>query len=114
MSQQKELFNYGEIKDEHKDAADECANILQNMNHPELAELIRKQFKIIENKKFDFKDHPFVKATEQAEVFCSVQGFVSDNEIDYPIIGITEDVRKIMNLYKCIKNDSVEWENFIF
>jgi hypothetical protein len=108
MSETKIVFNYGEIKDEHKEAASECANILENMNHPELAELIKKQFKIVENPKFDFHGHPFVKAAEQAEVFCSVQGFVSDNGVDYPIIGITDDVRKIINLYNCIKNDETE------
>jgi len=106
MVERKIVFNYGEIKNEHKEAASECANILQNMNHPELAELIKKQFQIIENPRFDFKDHPFVKAAEQAEVFCSVQGLVTDNGVDYPIIGITEDVRKIINLYNCIKNDN--------
>jgi len=102
---QKIVFNYGNITDEHKEAAAECANILDNMNNNETAELIRKQFKIVENPKFDLTGHPIVKAAEESNVFLSVQGFITDNGVDYPIIGITDDVRKIIDLHnKIIEN----------
>lgn len=96
------VFNYGDIKDEHKEAAAECANMMEQMNNSMAAELIRKQFKIVENPKFDLTGHPLVKAAEKADVFLSVQGFITDNGIDYPIIGITADVRRLIDLHNQI------------
>ena len=47
-----QLFNYRDIKQEHKEAAEEISNILSEVGHPELAVLIKQRFDVIEKNYF--------------------------------------------------------------
>lgn len=100
-------FNYGDITDEHKQAAKEIANLMEGMNQPMMAELIRERFQIKPIPKYDFTQHPFVKACEQADLFCAVQGHIRDGsgKLEYPVISISDDVRKFEKLFQIILDD---------
>ena len=100
-------FNYGDITDEHKHAAKEIANLMEGMNQPMMAELIRERFQITPIPKYDFTQHPFVKACEKANLFCAVQGHVKDGsgKMEYPVISISDDVRKFEDLFQIIVNE---------
>ena len=102
------VFNYGEITEEHKDAAKEIAGIVESFGNPMLSELIKQKFKVTEIPRYDLKDSKFAQACIQANVFPSVQGYVQEgtdlNKTEYPLIGISEDVRKLEKLFEIIKN----------
>lgn len=107
MSKMNPNFNYGDITDEHKQAAKEIADLMEGMNQPMMAELIRERFQITPIPKYDFLQHPFVKACEKANLFCAVQGHVKDGsgKIEYPVISISDDVRKFEDLFQIIVNE---------
>lgn len=104
MKNMSPVFNYGDIKKEHRDAAVEIAQLLDQMNLPMAAELIKEKFKLVEKEKYAIDDHEFVQACKHAEIFVNIQGHLTDNGIEYPVIMLADDFRKFSNLYNIIKN----------
>jgi len=102
------VFNYGNISDAHKDAAKEIANIIASSGNIMLAEVIKQRFKVVEIPKFNLEDSKFAKACMIAGVFPAVQGHVQEgsdlDKMEYPLVGICEDIRKLEKLYEVIKN----------
>ena len=106
--QKKHTFNYGEINDDHKAAAEEIADLIAKSGNEMLSELIKQRFKITSIPRYDIKNSKFAEACMEAGVFPSVQGYLQEGDgldkFEYPLIGITEDVRKLEKLYEHIKN----------
>jgi hypothetical protein len=104
----KHVFNYGEITADHKEAAEEIANFISGSGNEMLAELIKQRFKVTSIPRYDIKESKFANACVAAGVFPSVQGYLQEGDgldkKEYPLIGITEDVRKLEKLYEAIKN----------
>lgn len=104
----KHVFNYGEITADHKEAAEEIANFISGSGNEMLAELIKQRFKVTPIPRYNITESKFANACVAAGVFPSVQGYLQEGDgIDkkeYPLIGITEDVRKLEKLYEAIKN----------
>lgn len=102
------VFNYGDITADHRDAAKEIANIIAGSGNIMLAEIIKQRFKVVEIPKFNLEDSKFARACMSAGVFPAVQGHVQEGsdieKIEYPLVGICEDIRKLEKLYEIIKN----------
>lgn len=95
----KSVFSYDEITEEHKDAALEIMNLLNQMGQPMIAEMIKHKFKIVEKPKFDLNNSPVHNSLTADGFFLAVQGYVGVGEgadaIDYPVVCINEDIRKL-------------------
>ena len=102
------VFNYGDIKEEHKEAAVEIANLIANSGNPMLADLVKQRFKVVEIPRYDINLSPFIDACKEAGIFAAVQGYVQEGsdleKMEYPLISICEDIRKFQKLVTAIKN----------
>jgi hypothetical protein len=103
----KPLFDYGSIKPEHQEAAEEIANYVASMGQDVLGNLIKTRFKIEEIKKYDMEDSEFVQFCKQAGIFVAGQGFIQQGDgidaMQYPMIAICEDIRNMQKLVDVIK-----------
>jgi hypothetical protein len=103
------LFDYGDIKDDHKAAAQEIASLLDNQNLGNIAEDIRIRFKIKEIPKYKFDQHPLVDAAKEVGLYVAVQGHIREIQedgtpLEFPIIVLSDDCRKFEKLYDAIVN----------
>lgn len=97
-----EMFDYGSISDEQKKALNECANFLST-KHPDIAQTIRNKFYLVEPKKVKLETSNFLQLCKAANINYSLQGFTltrdeKEEEIQYPIVSITEDIRELERL----------------
>jgi hypothetical protein len=91
----KYIFDYGNIKKEHKEAVEEVCKILNESNQNMISELLKAKFKIKENPKYDISLSLFLNILKNSKINYSIQGHINENNIDYPIINISEDIRKL-------------------
>jgi hypothetical protein len=101
-------FDYGNITDEHKSVVVEIVGLLKSMGQEELAGILNSRFKIVEPKRFKIADSQFVQACTANQIYCAVQGHVqSGTDLDsmhYPLVTMSEDIRKFERLFEYIKN----------
>ena len=103
-------FDYGSINEDHKKAAEEIAGLVKSLGQHDLAEIIKQRFKVQEPKRHDITQSKFFQACQATGIFCAVQGWVQvctdiDN-VHYPLVGVSEDIRKLDSLVEHIKNNS--------
>ena len=102
------VFNYGDITEQHKEAAMEIASLIANSGNEMLAELVKQRFKVVEIPRYDINLSPFIDACKEAGVFAAVQGYLQEGsdleKIEYPLVSICEDIRKLEKLIPAIKN----------
>ena len=107
MSEKIEPFDYGNIKQEHKVAAEEIAALAYQIGQPMLAELIKLKFEIVEIKKYDLEQSEFLNSIKSAGIPWSVQGAMVEGEgvdkIQYPLITINQEIRTLDAWFKSIK-----------
>ena len=96
-------FNYGNLTQDHKDAAEEICKILENSNQTSLSDLIKEKFEIKPKNRFDPKDSEFIKFAEKYRIGFGIVGFVADGNQEWPIIGFSEDIRKLDIMFNEIK-----------
>jgi hypothetical protein len=100
------LFDYGAgLNETHKDAAIEIAKLAKEHGHTEFAEFILAKFQTIKRNEYDFENESsFIKFLNKHEFKYWIMGWVKDGEspigMHYPIISITEDIRKLDNAIK--------------
>ena len=88
------LFDYGDIKDEHKSAAEECAKLVESINAP-VASLIRERFKIIEPKRLPLEDSEFYKVATGFGLGVAQQGYmVGPDGVQIPMVAICAEITK--------------------
>jgi hypothetical protein len=100
-------FNYDNINDVHKEAAIEISKVLEELNQPMLGHLIKQKFKVVEIPKYDIATNKFLMACDAYGIFTSNQGYMIDNNVQYPIISVQTDVRNLELLYEGIKSGEV-------
>ena len=100
MSELKNLFDYGNIRPEHKEAAEEIVNLANQLGQSMIAELIKQKFNITELPTYNLSDSKVAQKLKTAGIHVTVQGHVIDNNIKYPLIGILEDIRKLDKLFE--------------
>jgi hypothetical protein len=102
------VFNYGGITEQHQEAAVEIANLIAESGNPILAELVKQRFKVVEVPRYDINLSPFIDACKEAGVFAAVQGYMQEGsgleKMEYPLVSICEDIRKLEKLIPAIKN----------
>jgi hypothetical protein len=102
------VFDYGSINDDHKAAAEEIVELLRQLGIELPIKVISERFKLVEPNRFDFTQTEFYKVCREVDVFLGVQGFVVNHadpeKTEYPIVSITEDIRKLENLLQFIKS----------
>jgi hypothetical protein len=91
----KHMFDYGNVKKEHKEAVEEVCKILNESNQNMISELLKAKFKIKENPKYDISLSLFLNILKNNKINYSIQGHITENNIDYPIINISEDIRRL-------------------
>jgi len=91
----KYMFDYGNVKKEHKEAVEEVCKILTESNQNMISELLKVKFKIKENPKYDISLSLFLNILKNNKINYSIQGHITENNIDYPIINISEDIRRL-------------------
>jgi hypothetical protein len=89
------VFDWRDIKPEHQQAAQEIADIMEGMNQPMLAELIRQKFKVVSPTRFDLRESEFVQECQKNNIGIMIQGYTEEQGVHYPLIAITEDVRRL-------------------
>jgi hypothetical protein len=102
------MFDYGNITDEHKSIAKEIAVFLESSNQHQLADAIRKRFKVVETPTFDLKQSKFFQEAQKAGIFVAVQGFVQEgldgDAIQYQLCAVCEDVRNLDKFIDSVKS----------
>ena len=101
-------FDYGNITNEHKSVVVEIVGLLKSMGQEEIAGLLNSRFKIVEPKRFKISDSQFVQACAANQIYCAVQGHVQSgttlDSMQYPLVTMTEDIRKFERLFEYINN----------
>lgn len=103
-----ELFDYGNISEEHKKAVLEVMDLAKQQGNEMFAELLKHKFQIEEPVRVDHTDRAFVKACEESDIKVWVMGWVQDGGAEsgsphFPVVSITEDIRKIDKLVENLK-----------
>lgn len=97
------LFDYGDIKEEHKSAAEECAKLVEPVN-PLVSSLIRERFKIVEPKRMPVEDSEFYKIAKEFGLGVATQGYmVGPDGVQIPMISFCAEITKcdaFLNYYK--------------
>lgn len=102
------IFDYGSLNDDHRAAAQEIVEILQSMGNDHVAHAISHRFKLKEPNRMDHTKTKIFEACQTADIFLGLQGFLVDHsdpdKTEYPIVSISEDIRKLETLYNIIKS----------
>ena len=99
-----EQFNYGELNDQHKKAAQEVLNLLEIHKDPLIVkELVTKHFQLVPKPKHDHSTSPFLAACEKTNMPANLQGWVEENGTLYPLFVFSGDIREFDKLFYAIK-----------
>ena len=94
------LFDYGNITNEHKAAAEECAKLIEQSN-PSFASIIRERFKIVEPKRLPLEDSEFYQAATKSGLGVAQQGYmVGPDGVQIPMVAICADITKLDKFLK--------------
>jgi trimethylamine:corrinoid methyltransferase-like protein len=93
MENVKYIFNYDKINDTHKEAAQEIVDILKTCGAEMQAELISKKFKLVEPIRYKVTDSEILMALRSHGLPVTVQGFIKEGDVEYPIVNVIGDVR---------------------
>ena len=104
-----ELFDYGSVTEEHKKAVLEVMTLAKEHGNDMFAEYLKHKFQIEEPLRVDYKESEFAKACEQNDIKLWLMGWVQDGGAaagspHYPVLSITEDIRKIEKLIETFRN----------
>ena len=100
-----EPFDYGSIKKEHLEAATEILRVLkEELRVSDLAlEYIKLKFQIKEIPTYNIEDSKLYKAAKKANLYLPIVGHIVEGtgleSKKYPVIGISEDIRKLDKLF---------------
>lgn len=100
------VFDYRNITEEHKKVAEEIANILSDIGQPMLAELVKVKFQVVDRPKYKLDDSPFIDFCKKAGLHFTIQGYTIENGVEYPLVTLCEDIRKLNKLHEVMKNDN--------
>lgn len=103
------MFDYGSITEQHKEAIQEVVNLAKQSGNEMFAETIKHKFQLVEPILVNHKDTEFYKACTKNNIKVWTMGYVQDGGGNdptipyYPVVSITEDIRKIEKLIKTLK-----------
>lgn len=88
-----EKLDYQNITDEQLVALKECMRILKEMNLGHAAEEIATRTGLEVIPEFPVDESPFVRFLQESGINFNIQGYIHDNGIKYPMLGIFNDIR---------------------
>ena len=98
------MFDYGNITEEHKAAAEECAKMIECIS-PQLSSQIRERFKIVEPKRLALEDTVSWKVFTENGIYLSQQGYmVGPDGVQIPMVSLCTEVTKLDNFLEQIKS----------
>ena len=103
------LFDYGAISEEQKKAILEVMDLAKESGNDVFAEFLKHKFKIVEPVRVDHKEYDFYKHCDSNGIKVWLMGYVQDGggnnpaEPSYPVVSITEDIRKLEELVAYLK-----------
>tara|TARA_Y100001935_G_scaffold224475_1_gene200982 strand:+ start:159 stop:545 length:387 start_codon:yes stop_codon:yes gene_type:complete len=105
-------FDFGNIKDEHKIAINEACEILKKQGvNEEVINNLKTKFKIKKIPSYDPMTSPFVQYCMRNDLHVQSQGnmtqIVNGEPFLYPIVSVTEDIRKFNKLFDKIFEDGI-------
>jgi hypothetical protein len=105
---QKRLFDYGSITEEHKKVIEEVIYLYKESKIENFDEFLKSKFQVELPPRFPIQDSLFVKFCKEHQFRCAIMGYAVDDEgVEYPVISITEDVRKLDNFVKDIMTTAI-------
>ena len=105
------VFDYGNIKPEHQALVRDILKRIDNNNQPEdIKNDLSVLFKLQGENEFDLEKSIFIKYAKKVNLGPAKQGHITVKEgkdvpINYPIISICDDIRKLDNLVEEIMKD---------
>lgn len=100
------VFDYNSITDEHRKAVKEVLNILEKFGYDMITDMIKLQFGITQRPKYDLNESEFVKCCQKANILTVTQGYLVDNNVEYPVVLIQDDIRKLNDFIEKIRSGS--------
>ena len=98
------MFDYGNITEELKAAAEECAKMIESIS-PHLSSHIRERFKIVEPKRLALEDTVSWKVFTENGFYLSQQGYmVGPDGVQIPMVSLCTEVTKLDNFLEQIKS----------
>lgn len=97
------VFDYNSITDEHRKAVKEVLNILEKFGYDMVTDMIKIQFGITQRPKYNLQDSEFIKCCEKANIIPIIQGYLVDNNVEYPVVFIQDDIRKLNDFIEKIR-----------
>ena len=97
-------IDFNSLTEDHKQAAAEIRRVCLNLGYIEIADNITVKFGLKEIPVYDTADNEFLQSLERSDIKYSIQGYNRDNDIDYPIVTLSEDIRKFEKYYNAISS----------
>ena len=97
------VFDYNSVTDEHKNAVNEVLSILEQFGYDMVTDMIKVKFGIVQRPKYNLDHSEFVKCCEKANILTITQGYVVDNNVEYPVVLIQDDIRKLDDFIAKVK-----------
>jgi hypothetical protein len=94
MTEKRGKFNTDNLKNEHREIVKDIVDYLSENGNELLALLISKRYKLEPIEKYDISNSIVIDFCDKSNIPYSIQGYVTENNIDYPLITITGDIRK--------------------
>ena len=97
-----EPFDYSLVNDDHQNAIREVFELLKqhDLENSDLAKELTKRFNFDPPKQYNIKNSLFVQCCEKAGVWYSNQGHIKQGDIEYPLIAVQDDTRKLDEIVK--------------
>ena len=90
----REIMNMDNLNDDHKEAATYVVDFLNESGQKVLAELISKRFQLKKVERYDIEKSFIKKWCEENKLHFSIQGYIEENNKEYPSVYISGDIRK--------------------
>ena len=105
-------FNFNEIKDEHKKAINEACEILEKQGvNEDIINNLKTKFEIKKIPSYDLMTSPFVQYCIKNGFHVQPQGNITEiknkEPFLYPIVSVTEDIRKFNSVFDKIFEDGI-------
>ena len=105
-------FNFNEIKDEHKKAINEACEILKKQGvNEDIINNLKTKFEIKKIPSYDLMTSPFVQYCIKNGLHVQPQGNITEiknkEPFLYPIVSVTEDIRKFNSVFDKIFEDGI-------
>ena len=94
MSDSFNVIDSNSLSKEQIKTLQDVALYLESINQPMISELIKQKYALKDFKLYDMNLSDFAKKCEEYNLSYAIQGYVSEGDVRYPILCITEDIRK--------------------